>query len=161
MKIEFNLNNSDIIIDTSPFKMLVDVLRINLGLTGTKKGCGSGNCGSCLVFINNKLLNSCLVPVFKIAGTRILTIEGFSTTREFHSTVGAFQSAGVTLCGFCAPGIVMAAEALILDNPTPSAAEIKTAISGNNCRCIGYHSLVNGILEAARRRRKSNYGRKK
>ena len=161
MKIEFNLNNSDIVIDTSPFKMLVDILRIDLGLTGTKKGCGSGNCGSCLAFINNRLLNTCMVPAFKIEGARIVTIEGFSSTKEFHSIVEAFRKAGVTLCGFCAPGIVMATEALLVNSLAPSVAEIKMAISGNNCRCIGYNSLVNGILEAARRRRKSNYGRKK
>lgn len=161
MKISFTLNNQSVTVETSPYKTVLEIMRDDLGLMGTKKGCQAGECGSCLAFINNNLVNTCLIPAFKIDGSQILTIEGFSLTKSYNLIETAFFKAGVNLCGFCTPGIVMAVEALLNNNLNPSLEEIKKSVSGNICRCISFNTLIEGIKEAAALKRKRRYDRKR
>ena len=161
MLIKFELNGNKVSVESAPFKKLVHILRIDFGLTGTKFGCGSGQCGSCMAFMNGEIINTCLIPAFRIQAARITTIEGFAGSREYTQIETAFATCGVSLCGFCSPGIIMATEALLHNSSSPAEQEIKEALAGNSCRCIGYTSLISGIREAARLRRKSNYARKR
>jgi len=132
-------------------KRLLDVLREDLGLTAAKEGCGEGECGACSVLMNGKLVNSCLVPAAAVHGADILTLEGLRETDRGRCIIEAFSDAGAVQCGFCTPGMVMAAEALLEENPEPSAEEIRLALSGNLCRCTGYDMLVKGVGLAAER----------
>lgn len=140
------INGKKYLVKTDPLKRLIDVLREDLRLTGTKEGCGEGECGACSVIINGKLVNSCLVPVGQLSsGDEILTIEGVSKTALGKKIQRSFISAGAIQCGFCTPGMVMAAYALLKDNKRPKLEEIKTAIAGNFCRCTGYKKIVEAI----------------
>ncbi len=150
MKISFTLNGKPVTVDTTPEKTLVDILREDLGLAGTKKGCGRGECGACLVFMDKNLVNSCLIPGFKADGTEIMTIEGFRETKEFQAIEDGFERFKVKLCGFCTPGVVMAVEDLLSHNLDPREPEIKEAISGNLCRCMGTSGIIGAIAEAAK-----------
>ncbi|MBN2536251.1 MAG: (2Fe-2S)-binding protein [Spirochaetales bacterium] len=157
MKITFTLNGKKTTIETSPEKKLIDILRLDLGLCGTKKGCEQGECGSCLVLINNNLINSCLVPAFRLGGKDIMTIEGFSQTKEYSMIEEAFLKKGVTLCGFCAPGVVLSIANLLSNTSTPSTGEIRDALSGQLCRCNGFLSLIQVVVEVFRiKNRKKN-----
>lgn len=157
MKIIFTLNGRKTTLETSPEKKLIDILRSDLGLSGTKRGCEQGECGSCLVFINNNLLNSCLIPAFRLAGKDVVTIEGFSQTKEYSIIEEAFFNTGITLCGFCAPGIVLSIAHLLSHNQTPSYAEIRDALSGHLCRCNGFLSLMDVVIEVFKiKNRKKN-----
>jgi carbon-monoxide dehydrogenase small subunit len=150
MTIRFTLNSREVKLDTDPLRRLLDVLREDFGLTGVKEGCGEGECGACSVIINGELANSCIVPVGTVQDAAVMTIEGYRETERYRHLEESLASAGSVQCGFCTPGFVMAAEALLDSNPTPDEAAIKEAISGNLCRCTGYHMIVEGIAEASR-----------
>jgi carbon-monoxide dehydrogenase small subunit len=128
---------------------LLDLLRDELGLTGTKEGCGIGECGACTVILDGKAVNSCLVLAGQCAGREILTIEGISRGDQLHPFQQAFLDHGAVQCGFCTPGMIMSAAALLRDNPTPSEEEIRIAISGNLCRCTGYTQIVEAVQSVA------------
>lgn len=146
----FGLNGKDIKLNTHPLKRLVDILREDLNLTGTKEGCGEGECGACAVLMDNRLVNSCLIPAAALNGKSVITIEGYRETERFQVLRDAFDKAGSVQCGFCTPGMIMAAEALLQQTPHPSEAEIKTGLAGNLCRCTGYSMIVEAVLTAAR-----------
>jgi len=130
---------------------LLDVLRQQLELTGTKEGCGEGECGSCSVLIDEVLVNSCLVPVLQASGTNILTIEGLSPSSQLHPVQQAFLECGGAQCGICTPGMILATVELLGKKPHPTMEEIREALSGNLCRCTGYMQIFNAIAEAALR----------
>jgi carbon-monoxide dehydrogenase small subunit len=150
MKITIMLNGKLTSLDVPPEKTLLEMLRKDLGLVGTKKGCGRGECGTCLVSMDKNLVNACLIPAFKTDGTEIVTIEGFSQTREFLAIETGFEKMQVSLCGFCTSGIVMAVEDLLSHNLNPTEADIKKSLSGNICRCMGSSGIIAGVMEAAK-----------
>lgn len=143
--IDFILNDKGVSIKTDPTRRLLDVLRDDFKLIGAKDGCGEGECGACAVLLDEKLINSCLAPIGAVQGSSILTIEGFRETKRFKVLKECFEKAGSVQCGFCTPGMIMAAEALLRKNPKPSGEEIIDAISGNLCRCTGYNMIIEGI----------------
>ena len=128
---------------------LLDLLRDRLGLTGTKEGCGNGNCGTCTVLMDGAPINACLVLALEAPGRDIVTIEGLSSAGELHAVQQALVEHGGTQCGFCTPGIVLAAKALLDENPSPTEAQIRHAIAGNLCRCTGYGKIVEAIATVA------------
>ena len=130
-------------------RSLADFLRQDLGLIGTKIACNSGHCGSCNVLVNGKLIRSCVYKAVKADGKEILTIEGLATEEGLHPIQKAFLEAGAVQCGFCTPGMIMTAKALLDQNPAPSEQEVKEALSGNLCRCTGYYKIVEAVLLAA------------
>ena len=136
-----------------PFRSLLDVLRNEAGLTGTKKGCDVGDCGACTVIMDGELVNSCLVLGVEADGTELLTIEGLARSTEdgleLHPVQENFLRYGAAQCGFCIPGIIMAAKSLLDENPNPTEDEVRFAIAGNICRCTGYVKIVDAILAAA------------
>jgi carbon-monoxide dehydrogenase small subunit len=150
VEIEFTLNGRKVILHTDPLRRLLDVLRDDFLLTGVKEGCGEGECGACAVLVDGGLQNACLIPVGTVHGSDILTIEGYRDTERFQTLAKAFAEEGSVQCGFCTPGFIMAAEALLRKNPRPGEKEIRTAISGNLCRCTGYDMIVRGIERASR-----------
>jgi len=150
VKLEVILNGEAVQIEADPFDRLLDVLRGDLGLVAAKEGCGEGECGACAVLINGELVNSCLVIMGSIQGKSITTLEGYKTTARFQALKKGFEKAGSLQCGFCTPGFVLAAEALLSKEPHPNEAEVRRAIEGNLCRCTGYTMIVDGILEAAK-----------
>ncbi len=145
MKINFILNKTKINIDVEPNRRLLDLLREDFGYTGTKEGCGIGECGACTVIVNNKAINSCLMLACQVDGCEILTIEGLSANGELHRLQKNFLEKGAVQCGFCTPGMIMSAYALLLENPTPTEEEIKEAIEGNLCRCTGYKQIIEAV----------------
>ena len=148
-KIKFDLNGEKTDWSGDPTARLLDVLRNELRLTGTKCGCKEGECGACAVILDGKLVNSCLVAMGRLAGADIMTIEGYSKTERFAVLDKAFESVSAVQCGYCIPGMIMASECLLADNPHPSDEEIRAAISGNLCRCTGYNAIVKAIGIAA------------
>jgi carbon-monoxide dehydrogenase small subunit len=128
---------------------LADMLRKELALTGTKKGCDAGDCGSCTVILDGKPVNSCLVLAVQANGREVLTIEGVATDEGLHPIQKAFVEKGAIQCGFCSPGMILSAKALLEGNPRPTELEVRTAISGNLCRCTGYQKIVEAILSTA------------
>ena len=156
--ITLKVNNSEYIIDILPDRMLLDVLREDLGLTGTKKGCGKGECGACSVIMDGKLVNSCLVPAMKADGSEILTVEGLAGEEELHPIQKAFLNKGAVQCGFCTPGMLLAAKNLLDEKITPSIDEIKVAISGNLCRCTGYTKIIEAIESVANGEKSNSTG---
>lgn len=149
--IEFKLNGKLVRFEGNPLTRLIDVIREDLDLTGTKEGCGEGECGACSVLRNGKLVTSCIIPVGAVAGDEIITIEGLRDTPQGQCIIDAFAEGGAVQCGFCIPGMVMAAQALLLVNSDPDEDEIRAAISGNICRCTGYDLIVDSILLAAKK----------
>ncbi|MBN2444653.1 MAG: 2Fe-2S iron-sulfur cluster binding domain-containing protein [Spirochaetales bacterium] len=149
MKVTFTLNGKKTTIDVSPEKRLIDILRQDLGLCGTKKGCEQGECGGCLVFLNDNLVNSCLFPAFRLPDKEVITIEGYIQTKEYTIIEEAFMKKGITLCGFCAPGIVLSIANLLNHTRTylPTHEEITNALSGHLCRCNGFLTLIDVVLE--------------
>lgn len=127
---------------------LLDVLREQLHLTGTKEGCGEGECGACSVFINGKIVNSCLVPVAQVAGAEIKTIEGIADGQQLDAVQQAFIDCGGAQCGICTPGMVLAAVDLLERNPNPTDADIRTGLAGNLCRCTGYMKIFESVVRA-------------
>jgi carbon-monoxide dehydrogenase small subunit len=134
-----------------PNRTLLDVLRHDLELTGTKRGCDLGECGSCTVILNGKLVNSCLVLAVQANGAEILTIEGLAGPSGLHPLQQAFVEKGAIQCGFCTPGMILSANNLLQKNPKPSEEEIRTALSGNLCRCTGYQKIVEAIQSVGER----------
>lgn len=132
-----------------PHQTLLDVIRDEISLTGTKKGCGSGDCGACTVLLNGKPVNSCLVLAVEADGSSIVTIEGLRRGQELHPIQEAFIKYGAIQCGFCSPGMIIAAKALLDTNPHPTEEEIKLGISGNLCRCTGYIKIIEAIRNVA------------
>jgi carbon-monoxide dehydrogenase small subunit len=139
-------------IDVPPLARLLDALRIALGLTGTKEGCGEGECGACTVLLDGDPVNACLVAVGQCEGREITTIEGLGDRESLSSLQECFITAGGAQCGICTPGMLIAAEALLRDNPRPSDDEVRDGIAGNLCRCTGYQRIVDAIQDAALRR---------
>lgn len=147
--INFHLNGEPVEVYADPADNLLQLLREQLGLFGTKAGCGKGECGACTVLLDNQAVNSCLVPVGKVQGRRIETIESLSRGNNIHPIQELFVEKGAIQCGFCTPGMIMSAYALLKENPQPTSEEIKVAISGNLCRCSGYIQIEEAILCAA------------
>jgi len=135
-----------------PMERLLDVLRNDLGLTGTKEGCGEGECGSCSVLLDGMLVNSCLVPVAQASGANIVTIEGMSAHVLMNPLQEAFLECGGAQCGICTPGMILAAVHLLENNPEPALADIREGLAGNLCRCTGYMQIFEAVARAARRR---------
>ena len=143
--IKLKVNGKEYEAAVEPNKTLVDLLRYDLGLTGTKKGCGTGECGSCTVILNEKPVNSCLVLAVQANGAEILTIEGLKPPEGLHPLQQAFVEKGAIQCGFCTPGMILSASVLLKRNPNPTEVEIRTALSGNLCRCTGYQKIVEAV----------------
>jgi carbon-monoxide dehydrogenase small subunit len=149
MQIEFTVNGVGYDLDVCPAMRLIDLLRDQLGLTGTKEGCGEGECGACTVIMNGQAVCSCLVPVSQITGQEIITVEGLARDGELDLLQRQFVKLGAVQCGFCTPGMLMSAKALLMRNPQPTEKEIRLALAGNICRCAGYSKIVQAIKEAA------------
>ncbi len=151
MEISFILNNKKVTIDVTPSMRLLDVIREELHLTGTKEGCGEGECGACTVLVNGEPYNSCLTPVANVIGKEVTTIEGFRETKAYRVIADAFANQGGSQCGFCTPGMILASYAVLKKNPHPTEEEIREALSGNLCRCTGYNSIVNAVMLASKK----------
>lgn len=147
--VEFTLNGKEITIRIDASTRLLDCLRDNFNLKGVKEGCGEGECGACAVLIDGCIVNSCLVPAGNVNGRKVVTIEGFRETKRYRVLEESFAEAGAVQCGFCTPGMIMAAESLLNGNPEPDEREIREAISGNLCRCTGYNMIVEAVRTAA------------
>ena len=150
-EIKFKLNGQEVSFVGSPLARLIDVIRENFNLLGSKEGCSEGECGACSVLRNGKLVTSCIITVGAIAGDEIITIEGLRDTAQGKCLVDSFAEGGAVQCGFCIPGMVLAAQALLLSNPKPTEQDVRIAISGNICRCTGYDLIVESILLAAKK----------
>ncbi len=149
--ITLNINDQDYEVIVSPQDLLVDVIRKKVGLTGTKKGCGQGDCGSCTVLIDGKPELSCIKLAVSAVGKKITTIEGIANPDgTLHPLQESFLDHGAVQCGFCTPGMILSSKALIDRNPTPTREEIKTAIAGNACRCTGYVNILAAIEDYAK-----------
>ncbi|MDP9146991.1 MAG: (2Fe-2S)-binding protein [Acidobacteriota bacterium] len=149
--ISFTVNGHSITVSARPMERLLDVLRTQLRLTGSKEGCGEGECGSCSVLLDGLLVNSCLIPVGQIPGSDILTIEGLANDARLHALQQAFLDYGGAQCGICTPGMILAAVHLLNKNPRPTLSDIRDGLSGNLCRCTGYMQIVEAVSDAARR----------
>jgi carbon-monoxide dehydrogenase small subunit len=147
--IQLNVNGANLTVSVPPMKRLLDVLREDLHLTGTKEGCGEGECGSCSVRMGGDLINSCLVPALQAANTKIETVEGLATNGALHPLQQAFLQCGGAQCGICTPGMLMAAKHLLAHNPHPTMAEIREGLAGNLCRCTGFMRIFESVLSAA------------
>jgi aerobic carbon-monoxide dehydrogenase small subunit len=148
-EIKFTINGRLRTVCAYPLERLLDVLREQLGLTGTKEGCGEGECGACTVMIDGRIVNSCLVPIAQVAGASIKTIEGIAPSEtQLHAVQQAFIEYGGAQCGICTPGMIMAAVSLLEKNPTPSEAEIRNGLAGNLCRCTGYMKIFESVVRA-------------
>jgi aerobic carbon-monoxide dehydrogenase small subunit len=147
--IRFRLNGREVTSHADPLARLIDVLREELGDTSVKEGCGEGECGACSVLRDGRLVNACLVPVLQAEGSVILTAAGVAETERGRRIVDGFTREGAVQCGFCTPGMVLAAESLLARVPRPTEGEIRAAISGNLCRCTGYDQIVRAVLCAA------------
>ncbi len=145
-KIKFILNGEQVEVDSAPNRRLVDVLREDLGLTGTKTGCSIGECGSCTVLLNGKAVNSCLILIPQVNGENIQTIEGLNKNGELHLLQKSFLKNGAVQCGYCTPGMILSALALLNENKNPTEMEIREAIAGNLCRCTGYTQIIKAIM---------------
>ena len=147
--IKFILNGKEVSYEGDATARLLDVLREEYRLTGVKCGCREGECGACSVIMDGQLINSCMVAMGRANGSEIITIEGYRETERFKVMEKAFAEVSAVQCGFCIPGMILAAEAVLSKNPHPSEGEIRTGVSGNLCRCTGYNALVNAIKIAA------------
>jgi len=148
-KIQIKLNGKIKILEVPNHRLLLDLLRDEIGLTGTKEGCGTGDCGACTVFLNGKPVNSCLVLSGELDGADIVTIEGLKVGPELHPIQKAFIQDGGAQCGYCTPGMLMMAKAFLDENMNPSDEEIRFALCGNLCRCTGYAKIVQAVQDAA------------
>ena len=149
MDISFIINNKKVTVDVDPSMRLLDVIRDVLKLTGTKEGCGEGECGACTVLVNGESYNSCLTPVINVKDKELLTIEGLREMKEYRVLADAFADMGGSQCGFCTPGMILVSYALLKKNPKPTEEEIRFALSGNLCRCTGYQAIVNAVKQAS------------
>jgi aerobic-type carbon monoxide dehydrogenase small subunit (CoxS/CutS family) len=151
--LEFVVNGEAAPVSFAPYKTLLEVLREDLGLTGTKHGCELGECGACTVLLDGAPVLSCLQLALECGGREVQTIEGLARGPELHPLQAAFADFGGSQCGYCTPGVIMTAKALLEANPNPSREEIKTATAGNLCRCTGYNQITEAIEDAARQLR--------
>jgi len=153
-RLTFELNGATVDVLAAPWSRLLDVLRGPCGQTGTKEGCGQGECGACTVIVDGRAVNSCLYPAFEIDGRTITTVEGLDDGQGGPSELQrAFVSGGGVQCGFCTPGMIVRAETLLADNPHPDDDEVRRGILGNLCRCTGYVQIIESIQTAAEARR--------
>lgn len=148
------INGEQIIADVDPALSLAQFLREKLYLTGTKIGCGKGECGACTVIMDGKAVTSCIIPVMRAEGSRIQTIEGLANGAKLHPLQEAFIEEGAIQCGFCTPGMIMSAKALLDRNPEPEKTEIREALGGNICRCTGYVNIENAVVSAVEKIKK-------
>lgn len=151
MKIHFILNGEEKTIEARPDRRVVDVLREDFGLTGTKEGCGAGECGACTILVDGQNRLSCLMLAAQLQDRKITTIEGISHEERWRLLQDAFIQHGAVQCGFCTPGMILSASVLLNRNPHPTRTEIRTGLSGNLCRCTGYQKIVDAVEAAARR----------
>lgn len=154
IRIRFTVNGKEHELLTDPLRALSSLLRENLLLTGTKEGCHKGECGACTVIMNNRTVDSCLVPACHADGAEILTIEGIGDGTRPHPLQKAFLQEGAVQCGFCTPGLIMSAADLINKNPEPDEEEIRESLSGNLCRCTGYAKILKAVRKASRTMKK-------
>jgi carbon-monoxide dehydrogenase small subunit len=148
-KIQFTLNGKSVSREAPTHRLLLDLLRDKIGLTGTKEGCGTGDCGACTVMLNGKPVNSCLVLSGELDGADIVTIEGLKIGPELHPVQKTFLQDGGAQCGYCTPGMLMMSKALLDENPNPTEGDIRYALSGNLCRCTGYAKIIQAVQDAA------------
>jgi aerobic carbon-monoxide dehydrogenase small subunit len=151
MKLTFELNGKAIDVDTPDDRRVVDLLREDLGLTGTKEGCATGECGACTILVDGEIRLSCLMVAAQLEGTRVTTVEGLELTPEGTAIRRAFAEEGAVQCGFCTPGMEMAAVALLRRDPPPASEEVREGLSGNLCRCTGYVKIVDAVMKAMER----------
>jgi len=151
-EVAFILNGAEICVRIDDHLRLIDLLREVLGMTGTKEGCGEGECGACTVIVDGRAVNSCLYPALEIEGKNVLTIEGLRDAENRLSAIQmAFVDSGAIQCGFCTPGMIMSAKALLDANPDPTDDEIRDALLGNLCRCTGYVQIIEAVKQALQR----------
>jgi len=152
MKKEINLtvNGEEYRLAIEPHRTLLQVLREDLGLTGTKEGCGKGDCGSCTVLVDGKAVNACLMLAVQAKGKSITTVEGLAPAEGLHPLQEAFIQYGAIQCGFCTPGMIMSAKAFLDENPHPTEEEVKRALAGNLCRCTGYTKIIEAVMAVAK-----------
>ena len=151
MSFQFTVNGEPVEVEVAGMRRLLDVLREDLGLTGTKEGCGEGECGACSVLINGSVVDACLVPVSQAQGTSVQTVEGLATNGTLHALQQAFLETGGAQCGICTPGMLMAGQAFLASGADPTDENIREAIAGNLCRCTGYTKIIDAIALAAER----------
>jgi aerobic-type carbon monoxide dehydrogenase small subunit (CoxS/CutS family) len=153
MELSFKLNGRVLTVNVAPDTLMVDLLREDLGLTGTKAGCREGECGACTILVDGTPMNSCLMPALKAQGREITTIEGLEKADgSLEALQEAFMGEGAAQCGFCTPGMILTATALLKQNPDPDEGEIRHALSGVLCRCTGYRKIVQAVKAAAKAR---------
>jgi carbon-monoxide dehydrogenase small subunit len=151
IQIDCTVNGEPHTVHAHPMSRLLDVLREQMHLTGTKEGCGEGECGACSVVIDGRIVNSCLVPVAQVSGAKIKTIEGVANGDQLHAVQQAFIECGGAQCGICTPGMVLAAVDLLERNANPSEADIRTGLAGNLCRCTGYMKIFESVVRACQK----------
>jgi aerobic carbon-monoxide dehydrogenase small subunit len=149
MTFEFTVNELTRRVEAPPMKRVLDILREDLRLTGTKEGCGEGECGACSIIVDGEVINSCLVPICQLQGSQIITVEGLAKDGRLDPLQQAFLECGGAQCGICTPGMLIAARALLDANAAPTRDEIKEGIAGNLCRCTGYVRIIDAIEQAA------------
>lgn len=149
MKLEFKVNGKNVRLEVPPDRRLLDILREDLGLTGTKEGCGEGECGACTVLLDRRAVHSCLTVAAQLSGKEVVTIEGLSDFGEMSGLQRAFVEETAIQCGYCTTGMVMSARALLYENPNPTEEEIRIALAGNICRCSGYTQIIRAVKRAA------------
>lgn len=148
--LSFTLNGTPQSLSVHPMTRLLDLIREDLGLTGTKEGCGEGECGACAVLLNGRVVNSCLVPAIQIEGAELVTVEGLANASGLHPVQAALLANNGAQCGFCSPGMAITAADLLRRCPNPDHGAVKNALSGNLCRCTGYAKIVESVEDAAR-----------
>ncbi len=148
-QLTFVLNGKKISVEAEADTLLLDLLRETLGLTGTKRGCGEGECGACTVLVNGETVNSCIYPAWKAEHSELLTVEGLGDRENPHPLQEAFLEQGAVQCGFCTPGMLVSAYGLLQKTPTPGTEEIKSALAGNLCRCTGYKKIIAAVKAAS------------
>lgn len=157
LKVNFILNGRPVSCEAAEDEILTDSLRNRFKLTGTKKGCGTGDCGACTVLLDDVAVRSCIMLTAMAEGHRVTTIEGFGTSEALHPIQQAFVEVNAVQCGYCIPGMVLTAYALLKENPNPTEEEIRVAISGNLCRCTGYQKIIEAIKLSAEKLRKGEF----
>ncbi len=147
--VAFEVNGDPVRVTIAHDQTLLDALRLDLELTGSKRGCGEGECGACSVILNDRVVNSCLVLAAECEGAKVVTVEGLARGGKLHPIQDAFVSQGAVQCGFCTPGMIMAAYDLISGNPSPTEADVRRALEGNLCRCTGYRKIIDAVLSVS------------